>query len=184
MSEANQIARPYAKAAFDYAVDKQQLEQWSVMLQALALVISDAGVQSLLLDPTYNSNDIANLAFDVVGKHLDEYGKNFVKLLAEYDRMEFIPPIHQLFEKLKDEYQKVVEVEVVSAFTLSGELADKLKLALEKRYGCHVKLNAEVDKAVIGGALIKMGDKVIDGTALGKLNLLQNYLNAKERLCL
>lgn len=183
MSEPNTIARPYAKAAFEFAVEKQQLEQWSNMLTLLSLIFSDKSIQGLLDDPKVSNQQLVELAVDIAKDQLNEYGNNFLKLLSENNRLGLLPLIHQQFEHLKDEYLKLVEVDVTSAFELSEELQQKLAAALEKKFYCKVKLNTVIDPSVIGGALIRIGDKVIDGTVLSQLTILKNHINTQERLC-
>lgn len=183
MSDPGTIARPYAKAAFDYAVSHQQLSQWESMLQFLALLVTDEQMQRLLNDPKYTDRQLVKLMLDIAGSRLDQAGKNFLNLLASYERLAYLPFIFQQYEILKDAHLKIEEAYVVSAYPLSEELASQLKQSLEKKYQCKIELNVTVDPSVIGGARIRIGDKVIDGTALSKLHLLQNHLNAKERIC-
>lgn len=184
MSNVAAVARPYAKAAFLFALERKELESWRTMLQQVSLVILDPTVQEWLTDPAVTQKNILEVLLDMVGSRLDPYIKNFLRLLVEYHRLGVLPMISQEYELLMDEHLKVVDAEVVSAFPISEALQETLKKALEKKFQSNIQLNVTVDPKVLGGALIKMGDKVIDGTVLRKLHSLQHYLtNAKETLC-
>jgi F-type H+-transporting ATPase subunit delta len=184
VSDANTLARPYAKAAFEYALEHKQLHPWKDMLQCMALIVLDPLCQKVLHDPTVTNTQALAMILEVGGERFNQEGQNYLRVLASYHRLLVLPFIYQQYEQLMDEHLKVVDVSVISAFPLPAALSEKLKQVLEKKYQCNIELSVTVDSSVIGGALIKLGDKVIDGTVLGKLQSLQNHLiNAKETLC-
>ena len=169
MAELTTLARPYAKAAFEYAQAHQQLADWSAALGVLAAVSQDDTVRQLLKEPQLTSSAKAQSLIDVCGDKLNAPAQNFVRTVAENKRLELLPTIAEMYEQLKAEQEKSVEVEVTSAFTLSKEQQDKLAKALSARLSREVRLHASEDASLIGGVIIRAGDLVIDGSVRGKL---------------
>lgn len=177
-SELITIARPYARAAFAQALDEDKgLQAWSKMLQLLSFVASNEKVKELLDNPALTADDGSGLVGGICGDDLDDKGRNFVSLLAEYDRISLLPSISALFELLKANYEKTMKVELTSAFEVSDEDLAKLAEALNKRLQKQVDLEAAVDQSLIGGVIIKAEDMVIDNSVLGKLDKLSQALN-------
>lgn len=176
MAELNTLARPYAKAAFEFAQSQQQLTQWSAALGLLAAVSQDGTVRQLLQQPQLTADAKAGLLIDVCGDQLDAQSQNFVRTVAENDRIDLFPAIAEIYEAYKAEQEKSIEAEVTSAFALSDEQQDKLAKALSARLGRHVRLNASEDASLIGGVVIRAGDLVIDGSVRGKLAQLAEAL--------
>ena len=178
MAENTTLARPYARAAFEAAQkDPDGLKRWSDMLAFVASVAADPGVQSLLGSPEHDTNFKAGLFLDVAGDRLNQEGSNFVKLLAENRRLAILPEIHEVFEELRADAEKTVEAEVISAYKVNAAQQKKIAEALSKRLNREVVLNCRVDKSLIGGAVIRAGDLVIDGSARGKLAQLAHVLS-------
>ena len=171
MSELTTIARPYAKAAFELAVEKGNVEAWNEMLFFAGQVASDEQASSLLASiPT--AAEQADVFIKVCAEQLNEQGQNLIKLMAENERLAAIPAVAEIFAELKAEFDKEIDVDVVSATELAAEQQDKLVAALEKRFARKVKLNCSIDETVVGGLVIKAGDTVIDGSVRGKLDRL------------
>ena len=104
--------------------------------------------------------------------------ENLVRLLAEYDRLELLPQIREQFEALKNEREGVVEAEVQSAFELTEAQVSDLISRLEKKFARKVKARVTLDRELIGGVRVLIGDKVIDGSARAQLGALENALKA------
>ena len=171
MSELTTIARPYAKAAFELAVEKGNVEAWNEMLFFAGQVASDEQASSLLASiPT--AAEQADVFIKVCAEQLNEQGQNLIKLMAENERLAAIPAVAEIFAEFKAEFDKEIDVDVVSATELAAEQQDKLVAALEKRFARKVKLNCSIDETVVGGLVIKAGDTVIDGSVRGKLDRL------------
>ena len=171
MSELATIARPYAKAAFELAVEKGNVEAWNEMLFFAGQVASDEQASSLLASiPT--AAEQADVFIKVCAEQLNEQGQNLIKLMAENERLAAIPAVAEIFAEFKAEFDKEIDVDVVSATELAAEQQDKLVAALEKRFARKVKLNCSIDETVVGGLVIKAGDTVIDGSVRGKLDRL------------
>jgi len=178
MAEPSTVARPYAEAAFRLADGAGALAKWSEILAALAQVVADARVRAAIGDPNLAGAKIAGLILSILSGKLSGEAENFVRVLAENRRLELMGEIHQQFAALKNEREGVVEAEVISAFDLdAGQLAD-LAQRLEKKTGRKVKASVRIDRALIGGIKVVIGDKVIDGSVRGQLGALENALKA------
>ncbi|WP_120997137.1 F0F1 ATP synthase subunit delta [Stutzerimonas urumqiensis] len=178
MAELTTLARPYAKAAFEYAQAHQQLASWSAMLGLAAAVANDDRMQRVLKAPRLTSAEKADTFVEVCGNELDAQARNFIHVLAENERLALLPEISELFELYKAEQERSVDVEVTSAFALSAEQQDKLAKVLSARLSREVRLHAAEDPALIGGVVIRAGDLVIDGSVRGKLAKLAEALKS------
>jgi F-type H+-transporting ATPase subunit delta len=176
MAEPSTVARPYAEAAFRLANAGNALPKWSGMIGALAQVAEDKRVRTAIADPALSDAQAAGVFISILAGKLDGQAENFVRVLAENKRLELLPEIHLQFEVLKNEREGVVEAEVYSAFDLSDAQVGDLAQRLEKRTGRKVRTKVHVDKELIGGVKVVIGDKVIDGSARGQLVALENAL--------
>lgn len=175
MAELSTIARPYTKAAFEAAREQNALDQWSGAIALAAQATQDEQVSKLLSNPSIDDAQKAQLILDISSDTSEQF-QNFIKVLAENSRLLVLPEISTLFEALKAQLQKSVEITVTSAFELTEEQQTKLAQALGKKLDCEVSITGEVDPSLIGGLLIKAGDLVIDGTVRGKLAKLSEAL--------
>jgi F-type H+-transporting ATPase subunit delta len=178
MADKSTIARPYAKAAFQEARDRKRLGPWSEALQTAAAVVSDSRVEALLGNPRVTPEELAAFVSETAGPQLDEEGRNFVRTLADNRRLSLLPEISARFDELKDEAEGVVDVTVTSAAPLDDSQRGKLAAALERRLGRSVRLQCATDPALIGGAVLRAGDMVIDGSLRGRLERIAYELTA------
>jgi F-type H+-transporting ATPase subunit delta len=178
MAEPSTVARPYAEAAFKLADGAGALGRWSEMLGALALVAQDARVERAVSDPNLSDAKVAGLFIAILGGKLSAEAENFVRVLAENKRVELLPEIRAQFEALKNEREGVVEAEVQSAFELSDAQVADIVQRLEKKTGRKVKASVRVERELIGGVRVVLGDKVIDGSARAQLAALESALKA------
>ncbi|WP_404341670.1 F0F1 ATP synthase subunit delta [Pseudoalteromonas mariniglutinosa] len=177
MSELTTIARPYAKAAFELAVEQGTIESWNDMLFFAGHVARDKQVSSALSGLS-TATEQAELFIKVCAEQLNEQGQNLVKVMAENGRLVALSAVAELFANLKADYDKEIEVDVISATPLAASQQETLVAALEKRFARKVKLNCSEDATVVGGLIIKAGDAVIDGSLRGKLNRLATTLQS------
>jgi F-type H+-transporting ATPase subunit delta len=178
MAEPSTVARPYAEAAFKLAEEANALAKWSEMLRALALVAQDARVRAATSDPNLSDEQVAGLFIAILASRLSAEGENFVRVLAYNRRLELLPLISEQFEALKNEREGVVEAEVQSAFELSkAQVADVVQ-RLESKTGRKVRSRVSIDKDLIGGVRVLLGDKVIDGSVRAQLAALETALKA------
>ena len=178
MAEPSTVARPYAEAAFRLADEAGALAKWSEMLAALALVAADQRVRAAASDPNLGEAKVAGLFIAILSGRLSGDAENFVRVLAQNGRLELLPEIRAQFEALKNEREGVLEAEVHSAFELSEGQVAELVQRLEKKTGRKVKTRVQVDKDLIAGVRIVLGDKVIDGSARAQLGALETALKA------
>jgi F-type H+-transporting ATPase subunit delta len=176
MAEPSTVARPYAEAAFRLADGAGALAKWSEMLAALAAVGQDSRIGAAVGDPNLPDAKVAGLFISVLSGRLSGEAENFIRVLAENGRLELLPEIRTQFDALRNAREGVVEAEVVTAFELNqGQLADLVQ-RLEKKTGRKVKTTVRLDKELIGGVKVVLGDKVIDGSARAQLGALENAL--------
>lgn len=177
MSEFVTVARPYAKAAFDFATEHNSVEHWQHMLLFAAEVTRNAQMADLL-SGDLAPEALAGLFIAVCGEQLDENGQNLIRVMAENGRLPVLPDVLELFVSLRAASEAVAEVEVISASPLSDEQLTKITGAMEKRLSRKVKLNGKIDKSVMAGIIIRAGDMVIDGSIRGRLDRLADVLQS------
>jgi len=176
MSELTTLARPYAKAAFEFALEQKDLSGWSDMLGFLALVSKDKDMSVLLDSPSITIEKAAEAVLSVAKEKLNDHGSNFVRQLASNGRLELLPEILTLFEINKAEYEKTVDVDLTSAIEMTEQQLNDLGGRLESKLGRKVNINCQTDPNVMGGLIIRAGDLVIDASIRGKLNELADSL--------
>ncbi len=178
MAESSTVARPYAQAIFELARDDGAFQRWSDVLQMLVSIVRDPTLLALIHSPRVSDEELAALIVDIGGEHLDDSGANVVRLLAANDRLPLLPEIAALYERLRAEAQGVVDAELVSAAPVSDAQRERVREALERRFGASVNLQCRTDEALMGGALVRAGDWVIDGSVRAQLRKLAGALGA------
>jgi F-type H+-transporting ATPase subunit delta len=178
MAEPSTIARPYAEAAFRLADAQGKLAEWSAALANLSAVAADARVRSAIGDPSLSDAKVAGLFISILAGKLSGETENFVRVLAENGRLGVVTEIRTHFEALKNEREGVIEADVYTAFEMDKTQIADLVSRLEKKTGRKVKARVSVDKSLIGGVKVVIGDKVIDGSARAQLSALENALKA------
>ncbi len=176
MAEKSTIARPYAQAAFDLAQEHGDLKSWSEMLELCAMIVSDEQVSRLIGNPEVSQDSLVELILNVAGDRLDTVGANFIRVLAANGRLNVLPEIAALYEQHRAEAERYIDAEVISAFPMSDAQQQALVEGLKKRLGREVRLTASTDETLIGGAIVRAGDLVIDGSVTGHLNKLAQTL--------
>jgi F-type H+-transporting ATPase subunit delta len=176
MSERLTIARPYARAIFALAREGNTLAATSTALQRAATVVVDPQVHGLLGNPRVTPEQLAALVSDIA--RFDEHGRNFINLLAHNRRLGFLPEITAVFEQMKAEVENTVDVEVIAATPLTPEQQGRYATALQKKLGRQVRLHTRIDDSLLGGAVLRAGDLVIDGSLKGRLERLATELTA------
>lgn len=178
MAERATIARPYAKAAFEYARDAKAFADWSQGLKTAAEIVADPRLAALTKSPQWSQADLVSIIADVAGAKLNPAMLNFVRILAENHRLLLLPEISAHFEDLRSGVENTVDVEVISAIALSDAQAGKLAQALSTRLKRTVRMQNTVDAALLGGAIVRAGDLVIDGSLKGRLQRLATELGS------
>lgn len=169
MAEISTLARPYAKAAFQFALDAKALGDWSESLATLASVSQDKKVAGLLHEPSATAESKAQALLDVCSGELKADVSNLISILSENKRLDLFEEIADQFEKLKAEQEKSVEVNVTTAYELSKAQQKALVEKLTAKLGRDVTLVSVVDESLIGGVVIRTDELVIDASITGKL---------------
>ena len=175
MAENLTLARPYARAVFELARDKSAFDRWSKVLATLSGLSADASVQAMLTSPKAAPAVRAEVLSELAGKSgekLDPQARNFVSLLADNRRLGLLPEIAADYERLRAEAENTLEVELVAAMPVPAEEQKRISEALHKKLGRKITLKYVEDKTLIGGAVIRAGDLVIDGSVREKLGRL------------
>ena len=176
-AELSTVARPYARAAFSFALDQDGgLAHWSRMLQLLSAAVNESIVQSALDDPLLTMDDKTSFLFNLMGDDLSGQGRNFIGVLAEYDRLALIATVAEQFEVLKANHEKTLDVSVTSAYEVSEDDQQRLSDALSGKLQRDINMETDVDESLIGGVLIRAEDTVIDDTVRGRLTRLAQAL--------
>lgn len=175
MANLSNIARPYALAAFECARDQSQLQEWKLFLIAAATVSRQPSVQRLLSDPERTPKALFDLFKDVLAAIITTEQKNLLMLLADNRRLNALPEMVDAFNAHVNAHEKICTVRVVTAIAANDDFQQKIAKALTIRTQREVKLHCEIDPDIIGGAIIHIGDRVIDGSVRGKLTRLLEF---------
>lgn len=182
MAELSTLARPYAKAAFDYAKEHNAIKEWESFLSATSQVVSNEEFSALLSNPAISAIQRATVLMDIYSDGVAVQSSvaltNFISQLSEHDRLALLPEIHSYYSKLLSQELNVIDAYVTSAYPLTEEQRKTLQESLAISTGSIVLLHEEVDPALLGGATIKVGDKFTDGSVRGKLKQLKTQLTA------
>lgn len=172
MAETTTIARPYAQAVFKLAREAGDYRPWSDVLAAATTVARDPTMAALIESPRVDRGQMAELFIDVCGKHLDTGGKNLIRLLAANRRLGLLPELARQYEALRAEAEGTLEAELISAQPVDEAYERKIAAALKAKLGREVRLSCSTDDSLVGGAIIRAGDLVIDGSVRGRLEKL------------
>jgi len=177
-------ARPYARAAFEDAQAANALPLWSELLQAAAAVAADPVMQRLLgaWNPTLRGDQKAELVAGLCrdlrdGAEVPEVFVTFLKMLAEFHRLHQLPGIAVLFERLRAEAESTLHAQLISAAAVTDTQRQSVATALKAKFQRNVELDCKTDESLIAGAVIRVGDLVIDGSARGRLDKLATALS-------
>ena len=176
MAEKRTIARPYAQALFNLASDQGELAHWSQMLALAAAVASDPQLVQLADDPRLSRTELGELFVAICGDGLDPQGVNLIRLLIENQRLLLLPEIAALYEEAKAAAEQTVHAEVTAAVALSEAQQQAMGAALKQRFGHEVSIECRVDPALLGGAVIRAGDMVIDGSVASRLERMRQQM--------
>lgn len=180
MADHSTVARPYAKAVFEIANEAGQLAAWSEALANAAAVVGDQAARQHLARPGLRAAERADFVAAVLGTtggvFRSDAGKNFLALLSENGRLAALPEIAAQFEELKTQAENKVKVILVAASEVDAAQADKVAAALQQKLGRAVELAVEIDPSLIGGAVVKAEDMVVDGSVRNRLERLAGSL--------
>ncbi|MBX3704462.1 MAG: F0F1 ATP synthase subunit delta [Steroidobacteraceae bacterium] len=176
MADRATIARPYARAAFAHAREAKDFASWSKLLGSAAATVADPRVARLLNHPMVTGEQLVALLVEASKKAAAAQGRNFLMTLAGNRRLGLLPEIAAQFEVLRAEVEGIIDVEVVAAREIPAPQKKRLEAALEKRLGREVRMQVRLDDSLVGGAIVRAGDLVIDGSLKGRLARLDSAL--------
>ena len=182
MSNYNHIARPYAKAAFEYARDHSLLTEWQTLIKQTATFLAFPEIQRAMLDFDISELKITGALIALLSAENKQKPElhfiNFLTLLAQKDRLIALPSIQVLYEKFKLEEEKIIDTIITLAEPASDDYIATLTEKLERKFNSHIKVEIKIDPKIIGGIIIEGNDNIIDGSIRYKLDKLGSSLIA------
>ncbi|MCB1948040.1 F0F1 ATP synthase subunit delta [Nitrosomonas sp.] len=178
MAEAVTVARPYAEAVYKLAVAKNNLTEWSSMLQDATVISQHEQVKALIGNPVVSAKQLGELLLEIGKSRFNQEGRNFLLMLAENNRVNVLPQISQLFEHLKSQHEGVLEAIIVSAFEINSGQLKKLVASLEHKFNRKIDAKVQVNPELIGGVIVEVGDEIFDASIRGKLQAMASALKS------
>ena len=178
MAELSSIARPYAQAVFELAKDSGQYGTWSEVLKFLAMVAADKDMAALFSNPRVSRQQAADIVIELFGEVVGDETKHLVRLLAQNRRLLALPAIAEQYEILRAEAERTIKAELETALPISDGEQHRIATALKSRLGREVELVVTTNRELVGGAVIRAGDLVIDGSIRARLERLAAAVSA------
>lgn len=176
MTNLNIIAKPYARAAYEFASKDGVVDQWLEALTVFKALVTDKNVLNLISSPIYSQTQIVSTIVDQLNGKVDQKILNFLKLIAEKNKLLIIPQVKDLFEEFKNLASGNKKAVVILAYEADKALLKELKEKLAKRFDCTIDMDVKIDSKILGGAIVRVGDTVIDNSVSGRLDKMKNIL--------
>ena len=178
MAEISTIARPYAVAIFNLAKEEKSLSDWSDMLALMSSIVENEDIKLFIQDSKVLDIDREKVLLDICGNQINNSGKNLIKLLVEYKRLLILSEITLVFESLKADDEGAMEAQIIMAEKPDEKMVENLINSLEKRFDKKIEGKVVIDKSIVGGTKIIVGDSVIDASVREQLDNLAYTLKA------
>ncbi|VFP85565.1 F0F1 ATP synthase subunit delta [Candidatus Erwinia haradaeae] len=175
MFTAKTIARPYARAAFNFAIEQQSIDHWKKMLTVTTLVVCDAQIKHLITRPLSPTLLFERLMI-IFDAQLDYHTRNFIKIIVYNKRLSILPIILDQFIQLCSMHDNVKKVEVISSIVLNQNQLSRIRIAIENHLSCHIKLHCKIDPSIIAGVILKTDDIIIDGSIRSRIKQLTSAI--------
>lgn len=179
MKHMNTMARPYAKAIFELAADKEQLQDWKTFLLEVKSLVTQPEIEAILRHPKLDMAKVYSIFSETLDLEPEGEFANLLKMLTNKARLELLPFIVDEFIHYKEEYQNTLNIHVKTALELTQEQQQNLKQMLAHYFDKYIYMTTSVDSTILGGAIIYAKDLVIDGSGRGRLNQLRERLKGK-----
>jgi F-type H+-transporting ATPase subunit delta len=176
MARRDSGARRYAEAAFQVAMRDGTLDAWRRELDGAAEVVGDKRVVAILANPAIPTERRAAVLTKLLGDRVSGPVQNLIQLLLRRGRIEQLPRVAAEFRRLDDERQGITHATATSAAPLTPDEVRALTARLEQSTGGRIALDVEVDPSLLGGLVVRVGDRMIDGSVRGRLERLRNQL--------
>ncbi len=166
------MARPYAVAAWKHAEGEGRQELWSDMLEVMASVVSDDAMSAIISDPRVDADTLSGLMLDVCGGHINDTAGVFVRLLVENDRLSLMPEVAEVYKELQAESGGAIHAGLTAAYPVNARFEQAIAVAMRKRLNREITFTTEIDRSLLGGVIIRVGDMVIDASVRGRIEAL------------
>lgn len=176
MAEYSVVARPYASAIFELAQAENNLSAWSEKLYFASEVIKSSEIRAIIQNPSITKERKLELLLSILAENVDTSFQNLLHLLIDNRRLFALPAIYTIYEEYRAEAEKTTKVEVVTAYTMTNEQIEVLKQKLSTKFNTDIELDIYIDASILGGAIIRSGDMVIDGSVRGKLEHMKQVI--------
>lgn len=176
MARRKTAARRYAEAAFEVAVRDDAVEAWRKELDTAAAVVADERVGRALANPSIPLDTRIATAESIFGKVVSPPVLNLIRLMLRRGRIEELPRLAAEYRRLDDERQGIVRATATSALPLTPDEVTALTKRLAQTTSGRVELDTEVDGDLLGGLVVRLGDRLIDGSVRSRLERLRNQL--------
>lgn len=170
------LARPYARAAFNLADQAGTVDAWSGLLARAAAAVEEPKFKRLIGHPAIEDDQLMALFGEVLGDSADTAFSGFLRVLMHYRRLPLLAEIAAQFETLKRARDQRLKVDVTSAVEMSPDQVEQLADRLRRRFGTEIEMEVDVDSDLLGGLIVRAGDKVIDASVRGRLEQLGRQL--------
>lgn len=175
------VAERYAAALADVAVERKNSETIKRNLAAFVEAFSSvADLRNALQSPALNAEVKRKVIAELAGKMgLDDAVRNFIYLVVDHRRTEILPEMEEAFLSELNERLGIVEAEVTSAHELHDDEKRQLRTVLEQRTGKKVEARFQIDGALLGGAIVRLGSTIYDGSVRDQLKRLREQLETE-----
>jgi F-type H+-transporting ATPase subunit delta len=178
LTQSVAAARSYARAAFEVASETRDLNGWRDDLRRLAEIFGDPDVKAAFANPRLDTGKRIGIGLGLMPDDLAPDRANFVKLLVLARRTDNIEAIRDAFEELVAEAEGRTDLEVVIAREVTAEGHERLARLLGEKLGREVELQVRVDPSILGGVVVRQGDRVTDGSVRRRLSEMREELLA------
>jgi F-type H+-transporting ATPase subunit delta len=176
MAGRETAARRYAEAAFEVGLRDDTVETWRAELETAASIASDEQVGRMLANPAVALETRTKMADTIFGKVVSRPVLNLIGLMIRRGRIEQLPKVAAEYRRLDNARQGITVATATTAATLSKDEIGALTERLETFTGGRVELDVQVDPSLLGGLVVRVGDRLIDGSVRGRLERLRNQL--------
>jgi F-type H+-transporting ATPase subunit delta len=176
MARRDSGPRRYAEAAFQVATRDDTVDAWRTELDASAARLGDEGVMTVLANPSIPADQRSVAVAALLAETASQPVQNLIQLLLRRHRIEQLPRVAAEFRRLDDQRQGITHATATSAAALTPDEVRALTARLEQSTGGRIALDVQVDPSLLGGLVVRVGDRLIDGSVRGRLERLRNQL--------
>ena len=177
MIELTPLARPYAKALFESAIESNSIDEMAVELKIMAAAAKTEGIINTIENPTLSRKEIIEILVNLFEESVSDTAKKLIEILAENKRLNLLEPIYSIYQDLLEKHKEQKSIEVFVAVEPGDEAKESIEQKLKSTYGKDANIYFSKDPTMMGGLSIKIGDETLDLSIKGKINKLVNQLN-------